>query len=461
MQAKFLYTGALIGFLLLGAFPASAQRQPSAAEREGRFFIKKIVILGNKKTHASVIRREMKVRENQHATVRELEMDRLRIESLGLFNRVEMQLRPLDREGREYELEITVTEQWYLFPFPILFFNDREIRLKKLSYGLGMVHTNFRGRAELLQFAGWLGYNPSANLMYANPWIFGKKQYFIRLQMQISRVVNKSYQVRDQEVKENTFLLGATLGKQLTLHTSVSVGLSFRRIRLQPASLGRTLDPSGLDRNLQLQLTYVRDHRDLMWYPLQGSFIRLFYLKAGWPGARYIDYGRASVDVRRYIPLGGKTALAFRAAGDWSHGRIPNYDRLFFGYRHRLRGYFDLRVEGERRLMFGAGFRFPIVPVRYFQLSEEMGQYGKNLRFGVNGEFFFDAGSMWLQNRADRPQPPPETGPFGSQTRPRRWLYGYGFGLDVQLPYVNVMRFEIARNDHGDSEMIVDIGVAF
>lgn len=448
--------------LLWAAAPhAAAQGQQSTPTdpAQQQIFIEQIVVLGNKKTRTSVILREMKSRAGHYTTREQLELDRRRIESLGLFNRVEMHLQPREKG---YLLIIAVSEQWYLFPFPILFFNDRDISLKKLSYGLGVIHTNFRGRAELLQFAGWLGYNPTLSLIYNNPWIFGRRQFFIRLELLIANLVNKTYDILDQRVNEKRLGVGWSIGKRLTLHTSVSVSMFYQQVRLQPAVPGQTLDPSGLDRILRLGFSYVRDYRDLAWYPTRGSYVQVDYVKSGWPGAKYIDYGQFALDARKYIPLGAQTALAFRFAADLTHGRVPIYDRLYFGYRWRIRGHFKRRLEGEHRMLASAGLRFPLLPVRYFSMDMgKMSAYGQNLRFGISGEIFADAGTLWFQNRTDRTGMPLTSGPFGLQTRPGTWLFGAGVGLNFHLPYVNILRLEAAVNPQRQTELIVDIEVAF
>ncbi|RMD93997.1 MAG: hypothetical protein D6814_14985, partial [Calditrichaeota bacterium] len=397
-------------------------QETAGPKAESKFFISQIIVLGNKKTKKEVILREMHTRPNQYATAEALELDRRRIESLGLFNRVQMRLGP---GPKGYILEIIVTEQWYLFPFPILFFNDREVSFKKLSYGVGLLHTNFRGMAELMQFSGWLGYNPSVSLTYTNPWFMGRARLFTQLQLVASNHTNKSYDIIDQKVTEQQFAFGWTLGKRLTLHTSLSLTLFYHQLRMKPAVPGQTLSPTGKDRSLQAVITYVRDHRDLIWYPTRGSFIRLDVTQTGLPGAKYIDYGRFAVDVRRYVPLGKMTALAFRLNLNMSRGRVPIYDRVFFGYFHRIRGYFNRRLEGEHRMIASAELRFPIVPVHYFNLdSGSLRSYARDLRFGISGSIFFYAGTLWYKKRNDRQGLPPTSGPFGMQTSPDRWLPG-------------------------------------
>ncbi|MFQ5627440.1 MAG: BamA/TamA family outer membrane protein, partial [bacterium] len=121
------------------------------------------------------------------------------------------------------------------------------------------------------------------------------------------------------------------------------------------------------------------------------------------------------------------------------------------------------RMEGEHRMKASAELRFPILPVMYYNLdSDKLGAYGQNLKFGISGSVFFDTGTLWLQDRADRFDVSNlTTGPFGSQTRPDKWIFGYGVGLNFHLPYVQIARLEFSLNDLGDSEITFDAAVAF
>lgn len=126
--------------------------------------ITSIQIHGNEKTKAPVILREMKLSVGDSLDPHKLEQDQKRIQNLNLFNRVIILAEP---EGKDVRLMVLVTEKWYLFPYPIFFINERD--WSKLSYGAGLTHLNFRGRAETFSFLFWLGYNPIIRLDYTNP----------------------------------------------------------------------------------------------------------------------------------------------------------------------------------------------------------------------------------------------------------------------------------------------------
>ncbi|MFQ5630958.1 MAG: BamA/TamA family outer membrane protein, partial [bacterium] len=317
---------ALLFLLVQNLSFAQESQQPDLTQT---FHIVEIKVEGNKKTKPQVILREMKTKPGQTVTLEQLQLDQQRIASLGLFSRVEMRAEP-EEDG--LALVIVVSEQWYIFPLPVLFFNDKEIKLKKLTYGAAVVHTNFRGRAEVVQISILLGFNPSFAIDYSNPWIFGDARFFMRTHFFVSRFRNKSSEIRDSKINEERIGGGFTFGKRLTLHTSLSLGLSYRRLRISSTDTTLTLHPSGRDRLPQAIFSFTRDHRDYIFYPIRGSYFRLTLQKTGIPGNAYIDYGRAVLDVRRFFPLGQHTTFGLRYSANLSSGNLPSYDRVFFGF---------------------------------------------------------------------------------------------------------------------------------
>ncbi len=75
-----------------------------------------IEVTGNRATSSKLILRQMKIKPGMIASPKALEKDRLNIESLGLFNRVEMQLD--EDEGRAV-VQVRVTEPFYIYPYLI------------------------------------------------------------------------------------------------------------------------------------------------------------------------------------------------------------------------------------------------------------------------------------------------------------------------------------------------------
>jgi len=86
---------------------------------------------------------------------------------------------------------------------------------------------------------------------------------------------------------------------------------------------------------------------------------------------------------------------------------------------------------------------------RYFNLTDEDEgylDYFRNLPFALHAELFYDAGLIAV----------------GSWSRAeQRRLGGFGAGLALQLPYVELLRFERAWNLAGRGEYIIDMKVWF
>ena len=66
----------------------------------------------------------------------------------------------------------------------------------------------------------------------------------------------------------------------------------------------------------------------------------------------------------------------------------------------------------------------------------------------VSGEdgIFIDSGIVWQDK---------------SEFILRNFFTGFGGGLHLHLPYINILRLEYAVNDKGENQFIIDAGVAF
>lgn len=396
-----------------------------------------IEVIGNKKTKSHVILREMKQNVGDSLDLALLEGDRKRIQDLKIFNRVMIIGQPAEEFVR---LAVVVTEFWYIFPYPILHINDRD--WKKISYGAGVTHLNFRGRAEHLTFQFKLGYNPLVELGYINPWFGGSKQLRANINMAYKKVRSKHFEKNEnRDVDENHIDLGAYIGRRFGHHIFPSLYVGYTQIEYSPPVEGKTISPSGRDRFPMLGLFFTWDHRDLKEYPSKGWYIRSYVLKKGVPGNQ-IDYLKTGIDLRGYVPLKWGPTLAFRTSTDLSNGTIPVYDRVFLGYSERIRGHFFETFEGENRAIAGMAFRFPVLPIRYYNAASEY--FLSDFRFGINMGLFVDTGLTWYQDE---------------KITGDKLISGAGAGLHFFLPYAIILRFEMAFNEHGKSQFYVDLNV--
>ncbi len=411
-----------------------------------------IIIEGNRRTKPHIILREMQSQVGAPVDPEVLARDRKRLLNLGIFGRVEIQGY---QAASGVEIVVTVAESWFLYPYPIIFLNDREWKWNKLSYGAGLLHLNFRGRNETISASGWAGYNPSVQLDYGNPWMFGKANLFSRWRFFNSRTQNRFYQQSRRQVDEERHGGQFTLGRRFGHFNYLSLNLGYTELKLDPYVPGQTLNFSGQDELPALGATFAHDGRDFFEYPLEGHYARLWLRRVGF-GQQNIHYWRGGLDLRRYQKINHRLTLAAHGLVDLAKGKIPVYDLVYLGYGNRVRGRFFERVSGRHLAVSSVEVRLPLLPLRHLDARKAAGlrqilprfllPYASQVKFGVNLAFFYDYGIVWSQNEI----PNLQTG-----------RSGFGAGLHFHLPVVGLLRVELASDDKGKFQRIVDLGVAF
>ena len=442
MLFKFLQSWFLFLVVLSSTSPLFSQSTPAVSDtsNDNSEKVLMIIVQGNDKTKEEIIKREMKLQPKVRFDWNELERDRLRIMNLGIFNRVEIDMVPTKNGSI---LIVTVSEMWYIYPYPIIFRNERD--WGRISVGAGLLHTNFRGRREIIDFSFWLGFNPSIRLRYSNPWIFGKAKLYTTVSVFAKKVRNQTFTALDSSVNENRIGIDWRLGKRFGHFTYFDVTLGYKQLSFPSQITGATLSASGKDKLPSLGFSFRFDNRDLWEYAHKGNYVALWATKTGFSGD--VNYLRYGADLRKYFPI-GKTTLALRTATNLSSGTIPIYDNVHFGFLTRIRGHFNDQFSGENMLLGSAEYRFPIRKITYHNWGpfQSMGQFGTNLRFGISGALFADTGSLW-NDYAD----------FSTDN----FITGWGGGLHFFLPYQMLLRFEYAFRNNWDGQFIIDALVSF
>ena len=394
--------------------------------------ISEIEIMGNNLTKDYIILREMKTKEGTPLNPELLELDQKRIQSLQLFNRVFIQTIP---EGKEVKVVIFVTEMWYVYPYPIFFINERD--WNKISWGAGLEHLNYRGRAEKLYISFWLGYNPTLQVKYQTPWFLSKRDLYAGLIVDYSHIRNKHFFARN--ITEDHIKVAGSLGRRLGYHMFVNTTIGYEEVSVNPEYSYCLNSHTSTDQIPFMLLSFSWDYRDLREYTHSGFYVSLLGIKRGISGFP-VNYSRIDLDNRVYIPLLGKTTLALRTAGTVSFGKVPLYDLVYLGYSERVRGHFDKRIEGENRFIFSSSYRFPLLPIKYYNLGNRPEL--RNLKFGISGSIFLDSGYIWNQ---------------GDKFVASKINTGYGVGVLFHVPIFNILRLELGFDEKGRKEYITDL----
>jgi outer membrane protein assembly factor BamA len=402
--------------------------------------VDEVIVVGNDKTEAFVILREMSLHPGDAVTQKAIDYDRERIYSLRLFNSVEVTAIP-SAPGKA-KIVVEVNERWYIFPYPILGIRDRD--WSKVYYGAGVVHGNFRGRNEKLSASVVLGYDPSFSVGYRNSFLDDAGTWFLDAKTAYSNVRNRSPEVEGQvgDYEERHFSILSSVGRRYGRTRSSWVNLGYRSVEVPGDNPVSTVSPDGSDRFPVAGLGYAYDTRDLAEYPSRGTFAQVTITQYGFPGED-IDYHRFATDLRHFQPIAGGLTAAARVFTDLGGGgTIPAYSRVYIGYGNRIRGHFDTVVEGENLGGATVELHYEILPSRYLKMAYLPD--GLNVwRLGVTAALFGDAGTAWFND---------EKFSVANLTK------GYGGGLHFLLPYSILLRFEYAWNEAGEGEMIIDLG---
>lgn len=401
--------------------------------------VRDVVIEGNLTTKDFVILREMKLKPGEKLTAENIEHDQKRIYGLQLFNKVELDVKPM---GAEAVVIVRVDERWYLFPFPILGFRYRN--LDNLYYGAGVVHSNFRGRNEKLFFSFALGFDRWVSLNYQNPRLTDGEDLFLGIQASYSRI--RSLSVETDYYYQTNGKLGISLGTRFGLYQYLLGWVNYDIWQVTEPREGRTVSSDGRDAYLTAGASYAYDTRDLREYPTDGTYFTVFANKYGF-GESEVNLVRYGFDLRAHTLLTEDFSVGGRIFTNQAGGGIiPIYRKAYFGYDERIRGYFKTVLEGENIFGSSAELRIPLLSPRYYTLPFEFIQQFSVLRYGLYLGVFADAGKIWYRDQK-----------FSRQ----RWYAGYGAGLHFLLPYSLIIRAEYALNNEGRGEFVLDLGTSF
>lgn len=437
------FMSAILIFLLPSSNLFAFERSEKI-DSTGTFVVSNIILEGNELTKSYVILRELPFRVGDSVTTADLDYARERIYSTALFTKVLMQHGNISR-GKA-DLLIYVEERWYIWPYPIVGFRDREVNFKKLYAGAGVVDFNFRGMDEKIEGMFALGYDPFVSLAYNSPSIGQDRNYLLWLGATYSRGRNLGLESGYSEGQFNDsfgdfYIAG---GKRLNLFSIFSVGAAYNYVaRNTSDSNSVALSPNGRDVFASLWAEYFYDSRDLKIYAMQGSYLDVVVEKYGL-GESLVDFGRVSFDSREYLQILDFLSLMGRLHGSFATGSaIPRYNHVFFGYGEKIRGMFNTVSEGQSSIGGNFEIRIPIIKKMYIELPWlSVKEFASN-RIGIYWNFFADVG---------------ETSDKYLHMKWNGALYGYGGGLSFVLPYDWRIGIDYARGSDRHFEWILDFG---
>ena len=131
---------------------------PQPQNADSMLVIKQINIVGNKKTKSTIILRELDLfvgdSIKKEDLDKRLDLNRRKLVNANLF--VTVEIKSIPAIENQIVIEVKLQEQWFLLGYPIFQIIDRNYAewwqrgadLSRTTYGIDLIHSNFRGRAE-------------------------------------------------------------------------------------------------------------------------------------------------------------------------------------------------------------------------------------------------------------------------------------------------------------------------
>jgi outer membrane protein insertion porin family len=348
--------------------------------KEGELIrIREIRVSGNDKTRDNVIRRELRVNEQEVIDTVAMKRSFQRLNNLNFFETVE--ILPKQVETDKVDLDVRVKEKSTgAFSIGGGFSTlDRLVAIADITEG------NLFGQGYLARVRGQLGQRRSFGLIsFRNPYI---QDTLTSLQLDIYRTLTNYITYFEDKAGASV-----SLGRWFSEYTSGSFALVAEQLEItnpQPDAPEFILQQVGNQSTTGFRTSLARDTRDFYLDPRSGmrNAINLDYGTPALGGTN--NFYKVALDTIKYTPLFWDTRHSIRARFgivDGLGGRpIPITERFFVGGINTMRGFVFGRagpvtpsnslLGADRQLIINNDFIFPI--------SREA---------KLNGVIFFDYG---------------------------------------------------------------------
>ncbi len=223
--------------------------------------VREIEFIGQNKTKPYIIRREIQHPINFPLDSSLAEADRQRLENLGIFSMVTLQI--FNQNEDEVTLRYTVIESWRFFPMITPIYDEKW----GWSVGAMLMINNFRGRNESFAIQGQYGGQNTFGIEFVNPWITGDH---VSLQIGAGNDIY-SHTFLPYAINSNHFQL--RFGKYFTNDIRIKIGLKL---------IDRTYSNEMVNKNYQEIIPHLNikyDTRNLYANPSEGivSTNNIFY----------------------------------------------------------------------------------------------------------------------------------------------------------------------------------------
>ncbi|QTA92236.1 outer membrane protein assembly factor BamA [Desulfonema magnum] len=355
-------------------------------EKDKRVYIEKIIISGNTKTRDKIIRRQLKVHEQELYSSRDLKRSVRNLQRLDYFEDVKLNTLKGSSDDRII-IRLDVTEK----PTGTFSFGGGYSSVENVFAMASVSQRNLFGRGQILQLKAELGGTTNRyTLSFTEPWLFD-----IPLSAGFDLYNwERDYDTYDKDSKGGGVRLGYLIYDFTRLYLSYSYDVGDIEIIDRAEAPESIKDMEGENVTSSISTTLRYDSRDKMFNPTEGADHRFTAEYAGLGGD--IAFTKYTAELGQYFPLFWGTVGFLHAEGgyvrDDDDGKLPDYERFYLGGMNSLRG-FEWRdvslkekneegetvdVGGYKFVQFNAEFLIPLIK-----------------KAGLVGVLFYDTGNVY------------------------------------------------------------------
>jgi len=350
-------------------------------KKNKQVYIERIIIAGNTKTRDKIIRRELKIREQELYNNSDLKRSIRNLHRLDYFEDVNVD-RTEGSSDEKVVLKIDVKEK----ATGTFSFGGGYSSVEKAFVMASVTQQNLFGRGQILQLKGEVGGTSDRyTLSFTEPWLFdiplsaGFDLYNWR----------RDYDTYDKDSKGGGIRFGYPVFDYTRLYLSYSYDIADIENVTDEAS-NSVIEMEGRNVMSSVATTLSYDSRDKVFNPTEGGDHSLTFQYAGIGGD--IAFTKYSGELGQYIPLFWETVGFVHAKGGYvregSDGKLPDYERFYLGGMNSLRG-FDWRdicsldengdeIGGDKFVQFNLEFLVPLIK-----------------KAGLVGVLFYDTGNVF------------------------------------------------------------------
>ena len=350
-------------------------------KKGNQVYFEKIIIAGNTKTRDKVIRRELKVYEQELFSGRRLKKGMRNLYRLDFFEDIKVNTIKGSSDDRMI-LKIDVSEK----PTGTFSFGGGYSSTENVFAMASISQRNLFGRGQILNLKGEIGGRTKRyTLSFTEPWLFD-----IPLSAGFDLYNwDRDYDSYEKNSQGSSVRFGYPVFDFTRLYLSYKYEISdISNIDADASKNIREIEGENVLSSISTTLRY--DSRDRIFNPSEGQNHSISLEYAGIGGD--IGFTKCLAETGWYIPLFWKTVGFLHGETGYvretSGEKLPDYERFYLGGMNSMRGFDwqDIHVTdsdgaeigGEKYVQFNIEFIFPLIK-----------------KAGIVGVIFYDTGNVY------------------------------------------------------------------